>query len=474
MIKNSELRQIVFGNCLKEMENISDNSVDLIYLDPPFSSQRHYFNTHSNPKDSKITLSGYSDFFGGGMVNYTDKIMEPVFNLIYKKLKPTGVFVLHCDKYASHYLKIKLDMIFNRRNFRNEIIWHYRKMANPSKNFSFNYDSLLVYTKSDKWVFNEQFDYNEFRALRNRVEKFININNCVTWGIIKRENIKETQLMKNYIKSVKNKLQRELIDSDIIIDFRGDKTFKLIDNVWSDIPLIKGNSKEYVGFTTQKPKALLKRIIKVYTNEYDIVLDPMCGSGTACVVAKELNRFYIGIEQIKEQCIMTSKRLRLTDDEIFKEVKNGTIAIADVKDKIIVKNYPFTEEDNIKFGNDWNSYQTWAITSINGIPTRTSKGPDGYMYLNGEPIEVKNTDIIRGHITKIESDIKNARKKDGIIIGLNHITSDAIEEIAICKRRNINIVYILKKEIDNGKWKEKLSDAGISFTDKPASLEDYY
>ena len=292
--------KIICGDCGKVMSDFPSESVDLIYLDPPFSSNRNYVGFWQKTGEKLV----FDDHWEAGIKGYIDWL-TPRIKECRRVLKPTGSLYFHCDWHANAYIRIMLDKIFGMRNFRNEIIWHYTKMNASSKNWIQNHDTIFFYTKSNDWTFNTQY-LEEESALKTRLKHITDKDDKIRWRMAK---IIKQQLLDSYISSAKKRIGRPLINSDIIIDFK-DKGKKKIDNVWY-IPIIKGNAKESLGYPTQKPEALLERIIKASSNEGDLVLDPFCGCGTTCVAAKKLNRNYIGIDVSNKAIDISKKRMIL-------------------------------------------------------------------------------------------------------------------------------------------------------------------
>ncbi len=226
-------------------------------------------------------------------------------------LKPTGSIYLHCDPTASHYLKMLMDALFGRGNFRNEIVWHYGKMSNSRQNFPRNHDIVLRYTKTNDYVFLPiKGGESEYRT---RYERYL-IDNKVLYGKVKTSNDK---LILRRIKRLSNKLCRGLEDTDILFDF--DKEFKIQSDVIY-VPIIKGNSSERTGYPTQKPLALLDRIIKASSNPGDIVMDPFCGCATTLVAAHNLERQWIGIDISPKAVDLVQMRLKDAQRPMFSNV----------------------------------------------------------------------------------------------------------------------------------------------------------
>ena len=290
---NFKNRTLWAGDNLDVMRGLNSESVDLIYLDPPFNSNRNY----AAPIGSEAAGAAFKDTWtlddvdlawlgeiaeadpalyrvidtagmvhGKGMQSYL--IMMAVRLLEMRRvLKSTGSIYLHCDPTASHYLKLLMDSIWGRNNFRNEIHWHYyNKMHDRRKKlFPAATDTLLFYVKDNQGAFYFQ-QLTEPRAKPVRQLKRTKVNGRMV-------NARDA-------------------DGNLMYQVKDDRT---VDNVWR-IPGLQPASKERIGYPTQKPLALLERIIKASSNEDDVVLDPFCGCATALVAAEKLDRQWIGID----------------------------------------------------------------------------------------------------------------------------------------------------------------------------------
>jgi DNA modification methylase len=256
------INKLILGDNLEILKGIEDETVDLIYLDPPFFSNRNYEVIWGDAGE----VRSFQDRWSGGMSHYIDWLDERVKQM-YRVLKQTGSFYLHCDWHANAYIRVRiLDRLFGENNFRNEIIWCYNGPANTSKVFPQKHDTIYRYSKSNDFIFNKDeilIPYDE--------------------ATLKRRSYAETK--KKGIQ-FQGKDMEEYLKGRVPFDW------------WSGIN--SGgqiSSKERIGYPTQKPEALLERIIKASTNEGDIVLDPFVGGGTTVAVADRLNRKWIGIDQ---------------------------------------------------------------------------------------------------------------------------------------------------------------------------------
>lgn len=308
---------------------VRDESVDLCYIDPPFNSKRNYNQIYNNiggedkaqaqafidtwtwdemaehgiaeilsnyngafTHQSIDLISGLAKVLGKGsllayLVSMTLRIAE-----INRVLKPTGSFYLHCDPNASHYLKLILDAIFCAKggDFKNEVIWDYSfRLMDLNNFFNKKHDVLLFYSKGKKNTFNmPKTEWTKEAILSSRKQKIHVDKEGVEWI-----------WMPGGKGNSKNKLRRidEIIEQG-----------KAISDVWQ-MPIISSSSKERLGYPTQKPEALLERIIKASSNEGDVILDAYCGCGTSVAVAERLNRKWVGIDITYQSISLILKRL---------------------------------------------------------------------------------------------------------------------------------------------------------------------
>ena len=282
---NWKPKTIWTGDCLYILRGMNPESVDLIYLDPPFNSKTDY----AAPIGSKAAGAAFTDTWSLSDVD-TEwvNLMEAKHPALYRVLlaamtqsdksylaymaarllelrrvlKPTGSIYLHCDPTMSHYLKLLMDAVFGRGNFRNEIVWCYRKWSVASNQFSRNHDLILFYADASHAIFNPQYV-------------------PVSAGTTKRW---------------KGKQQLAVFKGDVRQAESTDKEAKSPCPDWWEMSIINPNAKERIGYPTQKPLKLLDRIIRASSDEGDMVLDPFCGCATTCVAAEDLGRDWTGID----------------------------------------------------------------------------------------------------------------------------------------------------------------------------------
>jgi DNA modification methylase len=419
-----ETNIIYCGDCLIKLKELPDESVDLIYIDPPFSSNRNYV-AFWNEQEKRH----FEDRFEN-VRTYID-YMKPRVEQLYRVLKPTGSFYYHCDWHASHYIKVLLDMdyLFGYKNFLNEIVWSYRRWPSKSKAYQRFHDIILYYAKNKgSHVFNTV--YQDIADITRKIHKG-------------------------------KKQQALVIDGHRWSKDSAEKADKTpIGDAWY-ISTIAGNARERLGYPTQKPEALLERIIKASSNEGDIVLDAFCGCGTALVVAEREKRRWIGIDISPTACRVMAKRLK---DECG--VKEGIdFWIRDLPKAVEeLRAYPAFE------------FQNWAVNAIGGIPSRTKvrdKGIDGKLYpiedikkekgkgidLFGDidryiPVQVKRTDQVGSpDIEKFETAMKRDKRDKGIFVGFS-FSRDAEAEIRRAERDEgleiepITVIQIIEQQLD--------------------------
>ena len=286
-----EINKVICDDCVNGLTRIEDNKVDLIYLDPPFFTQdvqRLY------SKETKTELT-FSDKWNS-MEEYL-LFMEERLTECKRTLKDTGSIFVHCDRNASHYLKVLLDKIFGMKNFQSEIIWTYKRWSNSKKGLLNNHQVILFYSKTDRFKFNRI--YTEYSETTNI-----------------------DQILQERVRDKEGKAKYKTDENGNVVIGKSKKGVPLSD-VW-EIPYLNPKAKERVGYPTQKPVILLEQIIKLVTDEGDIVVDPFAGSGTTLVAAKILNRKYLGMDISSDAVLIAEKRLETlikTDSFLLKKGK---------------------------------------------------------------------------------------------------------------------------------------------------------
>jgi len=450
------MNTLYYGDNLEILRNrIADNSIDLCYIDPPFNSKRNYFQIYNNiggeqdkaqaqafidtwqwddmaieghaqilanfegrfSRQSIELIKGLELILGKGdllayLVHMTLRITE-----IFRVLKPTGSFYLHCDPTASHYLKIILDAIFCSQggDFRNEIIWHYgqRLMHNKYK-FNKKHDIVLFYTKSRDHVLNPVTDpWTREEISRKRARKILVDDDGREYIWDNRGIDKGYPVKKQYIEDIIEK-------------------GKAIDDVW-DIPIIVSTSSERMGYPTQKPEALLERIIQASSNEGDLVLDAYCGCGTTVAVAERLKRRWIGIDITYHSISLILKRLVDTyGDSIL-----NTITIEGIpRDMSSAQALANRDDDRVR-----KEFEKWAVLTytnnraVINAKKGADKGIDGVVYFAIAPgetarmvLQVKSGGANRGTIATLHGDMEREQAELAVLISMDEPTRSMIEE----------------------------------------------
>ena len=287
------MNEVIKGDCLEVLKKLDPKSVDLVYLDPPFFTQRK----HSQKTRDNISEYSFTDVWGD-LSEYVTYLEERLIECR-RVLKDTGSIFLHCDKTASHYLRISLDKIFGIKNFRSEIIWTYKRWSNSKDGLLNAHQNIFFYSKSEKFKFNRI--YTDYSLTTNL------------------DQILQARERNHHNKSVYKRDE----EGEIILG--KEKLGVPLSDVW-EIPFLNPKADERVGYPTQKPIILLERIIALVTEVGDVVLDPFCGSGTTLVAASLLNRKYLGIDISKDAIELSRGRIKKpvrTDSPLLKKGKEA-------------------------------------------------------------------------------------------------------------------------------------------------------
>lgn len=410
---------LYYGDNLQILRQyIKDESVDLIYLDPPFNSNASYnvlFAEHTGSK-STAQIQAFEDTWKWGedsdqayreiverggrasqalqafrqllgesnMMAYL-AMMAPRLIELHRVLKPTGSLYLHCDPTASHYLKLLLDNILGIRNFRNEIIWCYRGGGSKQQDFGKRHDIIFRYSKTDTYNF-----YSDSVRIPYQAEG-IGRKDDAMWG-------KHSGTNKIYKPNPLGKIPED----------------------WWPINVINANDPERLGYPTQKPETLLERIIKASSNPGDVVLDPFCGCGTSIAVAQRLDRQWIGIDITHLAIALIKHRL---------ETSTGGTA----KYKVIGE--PTTEEEARTLAEESPyQFQWWALSLVGARPVEQKKGADQgidgrlFFHFDGSSdthqiiFSVKAGNLTPAYVRDLHGVIDREKAEIGVLITFNEPT----------------------------------------------------
>jgi len=426
---------IYCGDCKEVMTKFPNECVDLIYADPPFFSNRHYEVIWQDGYELRV----FEDRWKGGIENYILWMKDRLEHCC-RVLKKTGSMYLHCDWHASHHLRVEMDKMFGVRSFQNEIVWKRSDAHSDAKQGARHYgrvtDSILFYSKSDEYVFNTTYvplpqttQDKWYRHVEPKTGRRYNLDN-LTASKAGGDTSYEFQGVRppagRYWAYSKDKMQELWDQGRIVKTLTGKLYYKRyldeskgvpLQNLWTDISMLRGfsSSKEHLGYPTQKPEALLDRIIRVSSNPTDIVLDPFCGCGTAIVVAHKLGRRWVGIDVSPTACNLMESRMRKL---------HATPNVVGM---------PLAEEDLRKIPSF--EFQNWVVQRLFGrVSSRKTSdmGIDGYTF-EGHPVQVKQSDDIgRNVVDNFETALRRRGAKKGVIVAFS-FGKGAYEEIARAK-----------------------------------------
>jgi len=403
------VNKLILGDNLDVLKTLPDSHVDLIYLDPPFFSNKNYEVIWGDSGE----IRSFQDRWAGGIDHYIAWLYERVEQM-HRVLKKTGGIYLHCDWHADAYIRVLiLDKIFGEKNFRNEIIWCYKKWSIGNKIFCRNHDSIFFYSKSDDYTFNQLLQPRATSTLK----RFGN------------------QTIVSGFDDSGNRLPSKTAAEE-------SEGVKMYD--WWEVPIIPPSGHERIGYPTQKPEALLERIIKCASNDGDIVLDPFMGGGTTVAVADKLRRRWIGIDQSPAAVKVTDFRLQSQTDLFTVLTPPYTVQL---------HKYDY---DTLRY-KDAFEFENWIVRQYGGtanIKQRGDLGLDGKMG-DDTPVQVKRSDNIgRGVIDNFKSAverynknlfIKNqkAKKPIGYIIAFS-FGKGAVGEVARLKNEENIIIKLVR------------------------------
>jgi DNA modification methylase len=457
--------QIIYcGDNLDQLAKLPDASVDLIYIDPPFNSDRNYEVFWGETKEKRAfedrheSTKAYIEF------------MRPRCVELARVLKRTGSFYYHCDWHASHYVKVMLDQIFGESSFQNEVIWKRKQgRAGPIIRFGVANDSIFFYTKSQEYTFNPiyvpndpayiaaKFTYTEADGRRYRTDNLTSPNPRpnltyeykgfqppVNGWAISRELMEkwDAEGRLHFPKKPGGRIARKRY----LDELKGEE----LQNIWDDIPPLNSQAAERLGYPTQKPLALLERIITASSKAGDIVLDAFCGCGTALVAAEQTDRKWVGIDVSPTACRVMADRLR------------DVCQLREGKD-FYVRDLPRGEKQLRAMPHF--EFENWAVIALGGIPNKAKVGDmgiDGRIYpvsAIGEktrkkkddlpfmdvwyPIQVKQKDKAgRPDIDAFEAVMAREDRTKGFFVSFD-FTSDAMTEIGAFFRKSGKVIIPL-------------------------------
>jgi DNA modification methylase len=484
---------------LRNEKKIASESVDLCYIDPPFNSKRNYFQIYNNQgvedraqaqaftdtwewgdeaveglewitdvaqlQNGKLTeqtvelIKGLEKVLKRGsllayLVHMTLRIVE-----IHRVLKPTGSFYLHCDPTASHYLKLVLDAVFCGQggDFLNEIVWQRTTSHNSAKRYGKIADVIFYYSKSLEYVWNDiRTDYSaaqmsryqvgddgrKFRAENLTADRVNSSSGKFEWrGTMpppSRGWAYNLEQLEEWWADGRILTRRDGSPRmDGLKMFLDVQLGQKLQSIWTDIPRIGNTAAERLGYPTQKPEALLERIIKASSNEGDVVLDAYCGCGTTVAVAQRLGRRWIGIDITYQSISLILKRLQDKYPVEWPQIEANILLDGVPRDMASAVALANRKDDRTR-----KEFEKWAVLSYSNNQARINdkKGADGgidgiaYFLIskeeNGKAVfQVKSGGANRGDVAKLNSDRQREKAEFGILLTMDEPTKAMREEV---------------------------------------------
>jgi DNA modification methylase len=456
------MNKLILGDCLEVLKTLENETVDLIYIDPPFFSNR----TYEVIWGDKGEIRSFEDRFSGGIEHYISWLKERIQEM-HRILKPTGSIFVHCDYHANAEIKVfVLNKVFGANNFRNEIIWkrNFTKKGSQFKmsRFAINTDSIFFCSKTDKYEFktpkikdlddagllkiydktdengrrykSEPIELPKMMARKNLIFEYLGYTPEFGW-MMNIEKLEQLNSL-NKIYFTKNGKPRR---KNFLEDYEGTE----VDNIWTDILPVGQVQSEIIGYPTQKPEKLLQRIIECASKEGDTILDCFVGGGTTAVVADQLNRNWIGIDQSVQAVKVTEFRLNRQQDLFSKPFS------------LQLHKYDY---DTLRY-KDAFEFETWIVGQFGGVANTKQRGDfglDGRTREN-QAIQVKRSDMINRNVVdnfksacerfdKTSFDKHKAENKPvGFIIAFS-FGKGAIQEVARLKVEEQIIIELVTVE----------------------------
>lgn len=472
--------QLYYGDNLHILrEYLAAESVDLIYLDPPFNSNREYSIIFKDEQgqDSEAQLVAFEDtwhwgkaaeemyhelataappriaamigafreFIGANQMMAYLVMMTARLRELHRVLTPTGSLYLHCDPTASHYLKIVLDTIFGAENFRNEIVWKRTSAHNDPRRYGANIDIVLFYTKSARWTWNQTYLPHDPKHLARFTHQDADgrrwtDGDLTAKGLTGGGYDYEYKGVRSLWRCPEDTMRR--LDAEGRLHFTragGIRLKRYLDEtkgvvlqcLWDDISPINSQAQERLGYPTQKPLALLERIVTASSNDGDLVLDPFCGCGTAIIAAEKLKRRWIGIDITHLAIALQKYRLKdafnLIDGKAYE-------VIGEPRDLAAARQ--LAQENRYQF-------QWWALSLIQAQPLGgqdgskrgkkgKDRGVDGIITFIDDAksmpkkllVQVKSGKVSSGDIRDLIGTIESEKAVMGVFITLEEPTKE--------------------------------------------------
>jgi DNA modification methylase len=481
------MNQLFYGDNLEVLQkHIGEESVDLCYVDPPFNSKRNYNQIYNNiGKDDIAQTQAFVDTWEWGHsaelqldilrkdTKYTRRLVETILGLekilgkgtmlaylvsmavrfaeIWRVLKPTGSFYLHCDSTASHYLKIILDAIFCDRGgkFNNEIIWRRHYSHNDGRKLGCIHDTIFYYTKSKNYTYHRQyFEYDAGYIAKNyknvdestgRHFRSVSLNAAGQGGAKYFGDKLLVPPEGTHWRWTQDRINKALDEGKIFFTSKGVPRYKQfldemqgvpVQDTWTDFYSLSSHDRERLGYATQKPLALLKRIIKLSSNEGDVILDAFCGCGTTVDAAHSLNRKWIGIDITYNAVTLILKRLK---DRYGSDIEQQIQLFGIPKDIEAATALAHKKDDRLR-----KEFEKWAILTYTDNHAKindkkgSDRGIDGIAYLLGgmAVFSVKSGNVSVKDVRDLRGVLEREEAAAGILLTLEEPTKPMLQEAA--------------------------------------------
>lgn len=456
------MNKLLLGDNLEILKNMDSETVDLIYLDPPFFSNRNYEVIWGD----KGEIRSFQDRFSGGIDHYIGWLKERVIEM-HRILKPTGSIFLHCDDHAESYIRVQiLDKVFGDNCFRARIAWKRSSAHNDTKqgrkSLGTIIDTIWYYSKSKEYTFHtlytpydakyiEQFYKHEDKDGRKYTLSDLTGPGGAAKGNPQYEFLGVTRYWQFSQENMKKLFEQGLIFQSKVGNVPRRKRYLdespgiSLQNIWIDINAVQSQSKEKIGYPTQKPEKLLERILQMASNEGDTVLDPFVGGGTTVAVADKLRRKWIAIDQSVQAVKVTEQRL-FNQMDLFSQPFMTQLHKYDYDTLRNKEAFEFEHFIVQQFGGFTNSKQRGDL----GIDGRTRENT---------PIQVKRSDNIGRNV--VDNFISAAKRYDARTYELNKAENKpigyiiafsfgkgAIQEVARLKNEEgVSIKLVMVEEI---------------------------
>lgn len=480
------LNTLYYGDNLDVLRRyVADESVDLVYLDPPFNSNASYNVLFAEQSGARAAaqikafedtwrwdegaarayeevverggrasqaLQALRSFLGESDMMAYLAMMAPRLVELRRVLKRTGSIYLHCDPSASHYLKMVLDAIFGPSNFRSEIIWKRSSAHSDSKQgrsiHGHIHDTILFYTKGDKWTWNTVFtpyDREYVESIYRFVEedtgrRFGSFDITGPGGAAKGNPQYEVLGVTRFWRYSKERMESLVASGRIFQTKAGGvpREKRYLDempgvplqDIWTDIGAIGAQAQERLGYPTQKPVSLLERIITTSSNEGDVILDPFCGCGTAIDAAEKTGRFWVGIDITHLAIGLIKSRLRHTHGEDIEKTY-----------RVIGEPVSLPDAEDLAKSDPW-QFQFWALGLVGARPVEEKKGADkgvdGRLFFHEKPgdptkqivLSVKAGKLHATYVRDLRGVLDREKAAIGVLISFDRPTKQMVTEAA--------------------------------------------